>query len=137
MEDDSSKGIESNVVKGPWKSPKLKKVSTESKKLAEDMMFIEDVAESVMIPLIHSLSENGVDIQKDELVAEVGFMNEVVKSMLFRHLGYGHPMTTFIGHTMNVMQEETRDTYAKFDMDTLDKILEDVLKEEEDDTDPA
>ena len=96
MEDDSSKGIENNVVKGPWKSPKLKKVSIETKKLAEDMMFIEDVAESVMIPLIHSLSENGVDIQKDELVAEVGFMNEVVKSMLFRHLGYGHTMTTLI-----------------------------------------
>ena len=137
MEDDSSKGIENNVVKGPWKSPKLKKVSIETKKLAEDMMFIEDVAESVMIPLIHALSENGVDIQKDELVAEVGFMNEVVKSMLFRHLGYGHPMTTLIGYTMNVMQEETRDTYAKFDMDTLDKILEDVLKEEEDEPDPA
>tara|TARA_Y100000741_G_C18056458_1_gene478644 strand:- start:35 stop:448 length:414 start_codon:yes stop_codon:yes gene_type:complete len=137
MEDDSSEGVVDNVVKGPWKSPKLKKVSIETKKLAEDMMFIEDVAESVMIPLIHSLSENGVDIQKDELVAEVGFMNEVVKSMLFRHLGYGHPMTTLIGYTMNVMQEETRDTYAKFDMDTLDKILEDVLKEEEDEPDPA
>ena len=46
-------------------------------------------------------------------------------------------MTTLIGYTMNVMQEETRDTYAKFDMDTLDKILEDVLKEEEDEPDPA
>ena len=137
MEDDSSEGVVDNVVKGPWKSPKLKKVSIETKKLAEDMMFIEDVAESVMIPLTHSLSENGVDIQKDELVAEVGFMNEVVKSMLFRHLGYGHPMTTLIGYTMNVMQEETRDTYAKFDMDTLDKILDDVLKEEEDEPDPA
>jgi len=101
-------------------------------------MFIEDVAESVMIPLIHSLSENGVDIQKDELVAEVGFLNEVVKSMLFRHLGYGHPMTTLIGHTMNVKEEETRDTYAKFDMDALDRILDDIFKEdEENEPDPA
>lgn len=136
MEDDSSEGVVDNVVKGPWKSRRVKKVSVETKKLTEDMMFIEDVAEAVMIPLIHSLSENGVDIQKDELVAEVGFLNEVVKSMLFRHLGYGHPMTTLIGHTMNIKQEETRDTYAKFDMKVLDKILEDIF-EEEDDIDPA
>ena len=136
MEDDSSEGVVDNVVKGPWKSRRVKKVSVETKKLTEDMMFIEDVAEAVMIPLIHSLSENGVDIQKDELVAEVGFLNEVVKSMLFRHLGYGHPMTTLIGHTMNIKQEETRDTYAKFDVKVLDKILEDVF-EEGDDVDPA
>ena len=135
MEDDTPINP-SNVVKGPWKSRRVKKVSVETKKLTEDMMFIEDVAEAVMIPLIHSLSENGVDIQKDELVAEVGFLNEVVKSMLFRHLGYGHPMTTLIGHTMNIKQEETRDTYAKFDMKVLDKILEDIF-EEEDGIDPA
>ena len=82
MEDDTPIDT-SNVVKGPWKSRRVKKVSVETKKLTEDMMFIADVAEAVMIPLIHSLSENGVDIQKDELVAEVGFLNEVVKSMLF------------------------------------------------------
>ena len=31
-------------------------------------------------------------------------------------------MSTLIGHTMNIKQEETRDTYAKFDMKVLDKI---------------
>ena len=46
MEDDSSKGV---VVKGPWKSPKLKKVSVETKKLAEDMMFIEDSSYSFSV----------------------------------------------------------------------------------------
>ena len=114
MEDDSSEGVVDNVVKGPWKSRRVKKVSVETKKLTEEMMFIEYVAEAVMIPLIHSLSENGVDIQKDELVAEVGFLNEVVKSMLFRHLGYGHPMTTLIGHTMNIKQEETLQYFKNF-----------------------
>ena len=130
MEDDNSKGV---VVKGPWKSPKLKKVSVATKRLSEDMLFIEDVAESVMIPLIHSLSENGVDIQTDELVGEVGFLNEVVKSMLFRHLGYGHPMTRFIEHTMEIKTEESQDTFAKFDLDALDRILDDIIELENDD----
>ena len=36
----------------------------------------------------------------------------------------------------NFVNEETRDTYAKFDMKVLDKILEDIF-EEENDIDPA
>jgi hypothetical protein len=39
---------------------------------------------------------------------------------------------------MNVKEEETRDTYAKFDMDALDRILDDIFKEdEENEPDPA
>ena len=46
MADDSSKG---NVIKGPWK--KAKRVSkTQTEKVQQDMVFIDDVAESVMIP---------------------------------------------------------------------------------------
>ena len=71
MEDDSTKGI---VVKGPWKRVKtIKKSQTE--KIAHDMAFVEDVAESVMIPMIHGLSENGLDIKSDKFVAEIGFIN--------------------------------------------------------------
>ena len=32
------------------------------------MVFIDDVAENVMIPLIHGLAENGVDIKSDDLL---------------------------------------------------------------------
>ena len=79
MADDSTKGI---VVKGPWKRVKtIKKSQTE--KISNDMAFAEDVAESVMIPLIHGLSENGVDIKSDKFVAEVGFINEIVKPFYF------------------------------------------------------
>ena len=87
MADDSTKGLKDNIIKGPWK--RVKSVSmAQTQKLSEDMMFCDDVAESVMIPMIHNLAENGIDIKTDELVQEVGFMNEVIKSMMYRHLGY-------------------------------------------------
>ena len=136
MANDSTKGV-NNVIKGPWSKAKII-TKSQTDKIADDMVFVDDVAESVMIPMIHGLSENGLDIKSDKFVQEVGFMNEVVKSLVFRHLGYGHPMTTLIGHTMNVKEEETRDTYAKFDMDALDRILDDIFKEdEENEPDPA
>ena len=57
------------------------------------MVYVDDMAESVMIPMIHGLAENGVDIKSDKFITEVGFINESIRALLFRHLGYKHPMT--------------------------------------------
>ena len=61
MEDDTPSGI-SNVVKGPWKRAKVIPQS-ETDRVTEDMALIDEIAESIMIPTIHNLSENGVDIK--------------------------------------------------------------------------
>ena len=122
MGDDNIKGI-NNVIKGPWRTTKtITKAKTE--KIAIDMLFVEDMAESVMIPMIHSFSENGLDIKTDKFVQEVGFMNEVVKSLVFRHLGYNHPMQGLIESIMKVKTETAEDVYAAFDGDLVEKMVE-------------
>ena len=101
MADDSSKG---NVIKGPWK--KAKRVSkTQTEKVQQDMVFIDDVAESVMIPLIHGLAENGCEIKSDEFCREIGFLNETVRAILFRHLGYKHDLANIM-KTIMVLKKE-------------------------------
>jgi len=100
------------------------------------MMFCDEVAESVMIPMIHNLAENGVDIKTDELVQEVGFMNEVIKSIMYRHLGYHHPMQILIQTMMSTKKATVEDVYATFDHELLKEMtkkLEDVTKEPKDD----
>ena len=68
MADDSTKGI---VIKGPWK--KVKRVDkSKTEKIHQDMVYVDDVAETVMIPMIHGLAENGVDIKSDRFITEVG-----------------------------------------------------------------
>jgi len=120
MADDSSKGV-NNVIKGPWRTTKtITKAKTE--KVAADMLFVEDMAEAVMIPMIHSFAENGLDIKSDKFVQEVGFMNEVVKSLVFRHLGYVHPMQDFIKSIMTVKTETAEDVYAAFDGELVEQI---------------
>jgi len=125
MADDSSKGLKDNIIKGPWK--RVKTVSmAQTQKLSEDMMFCDDVAESVMIPMIHNLAENGVDIKTNEFVQEIGFMNEVIKSMMFRHLGYKHPMQLFIQTMMSTKTESVEDTYATFDHEKLKEMIQKI-----------
>ena len=127
MEDDSTKGLKDNIIKGPWK--RVKSVSqAQTQKLAQDMLFCDEVAETVIIPMIHNLAENGVGIKSDEFVQEVGFMNEVVKSMMFRHLGYPHPMQNLIKVMMSTQVESIEDTYATFDHKLLKEVT-DKLKE--------
>ena len=129
MADDSSKG---NVIKGPWRKVKnVKKSQTE--KVALDMQFIDDIAESVMIPMIHGLAENGLDIKDDKFIAAFGFINETVRALMFKHLGYKHEMNRFIDLTMTLQTEKTEDLYASFNHDLVEKMSDTMKKELEKD----
>ena len=94
------------------------------------MAFVEDVAESVMIPMIHGLSENGVDIKSDELVREVGFINEVIKSIMYRTMKYPHPMTPLIDTVMSTKKESIEDVYSKFNFEKIDEMLDNLNKDD-------
>ena len=134
MADDSTKGVD-NVIRGPWRTTKTI-TKAKSEKVAIDMLFVEDMAEAVMIPMIQSFNENGLDIKNDAFVQEVGFMNEVVKSLVFRHLGYKHPMQELIKNVMRVKTEPADDTYAIFDgelVDQISKAADAIIKKEDDD----
>tara|TARA_B110000046_G_scaffold9190_1_gene9275 strand:+ start:1472 stop:1768 length:297 start_codon:yes stop_codon:yes gene_type:complete len=97
------------------------------------MMFIDEVAESIMIPTIHNLAENGVEIKNEEFISEIGFLNEIIKSIMCRSMGYDHIMTDLISSIMKVKTVGTETSFAaKFDYDVLDKLMKKIL--EEDDT---
>ena len=130
MADDNDKGI---ILQGPWKRVKTVKKS-QTEKISNDMAFAEDVAESVMIPMIHGLSENGVDIKADAFVREVGFINEIVKSVMYRTMNYPHPMTALVDNLMLTKTESIEDVYARFDHEKLEKMVS-VLGEEKKDDD--
>jgi len=130
VEDDTSSV--NNVVRGPWS--RVKVVSPqETDQLTNDMMFIDEVAESIMIPTIHNLAENGVEIKNEEFISEIGFLNEIIKSIMCRSMGYDHSMSTLISSIMKVKTVGTETSFAaKFDYDVLDKLMKKIL--EEDDT---
>tara|TARA_B100000214_G_C23948728_1_gene619313 strand:+ start:899 stop:1255 length:357 start_codon:yes stop_codon:yes gene_type:complete len=118
------------VVKGPWKRAKVIPQS-ETDRVTEDMTLIDEIAESIMIPTIHNLSENGVDIKDEEFLSEIGFLNEVIKSIMHRSLGYTHTMSDLISTVMKLETENPLQTYAKFDYDLVTKVVDRMFEEEE------
>ena len=129
MADDNDKGI---ILQGPWKRVKTVKKS-QTEKISNDMALAEDVAESVMIPMIHGLSENGVDIKADAFVREVGFINEIVKSVMYRTMNYPHPMTALVDNLMLTKTESIEDVYARFDHEKLEKMVSVLTDDKKDD----
>jgi len=130
VEDDTSISNNSNVVKGPWTRARVV-TPQETDRLTEDMIFIDEVAESIMIPTIHNLAENGVDIKYEEFISEIGFLNEIIKSILYRTMGYQHPISDLITSVMKVETENPLTTYAKFDHDLVKKLIEKTSEDDE------
>ena len=116
MEDDT------NVIQGPWKTNK--KNSKVKKQTEEDMAFIEELTEKVMVQLIHTMSENQIDIQSKDFSIEIGFINESVKSMLYREFGYPHPVTRMIQTVVSIITDKEKGVrYTNFDTQKMVEIL--------------
>ena len=124
--------VDDNIIMGPWKDSGKNQGQRkeEQKKLLEDKSFIETITETVMVQLIHTMNETDINIKDENFRREIGFINECVKSMLNRELGYPHPMTKFIQTIVVIGEDEEKTQYFHFDtqrlIDILDSIVEDL-----------
>ena len=130
MGDDKTKW--SNVIIGPWESSEklqnskpLKGGKTREQIVQEEMDIIDGLSESIMVNVIHTLKENDVKIMSKDFIRDVGFMNEVLKSLLFRELGYNHPLSDLIPYIIvPTKTKDKKDVYTKFRGDIVVDILE-------------
>ena len=130
MGDDKTKW--SNVIVGPWPSSEklqnskpLKGGKTRYEIVAEEMDIIDGLSESIMINLIHTLKENDIKITGKEFIRDIGFMNEVLKSTLFRELGYTNPLNDLIPYIIvPTRTKDKKDVYTKFRGDLVVELIE-------------
>ena len=130
MGDDKTKW--SNVIVGPWPSSEklqnskpLKGGKTREQIVQEEMDIIDGLSESIMVNVIHTLKENDVKIMSKDFIRDVGFMNEVLKSILFRELGYTHPLSDLIPYIIvPTKTKDKKDVYTKFRGDIVVELIE-------------
>ena len=53
--------------------------------LQENMMFADDLTETLLVQMIHTMGENLINISDKEFVRDIGFVIEAVKSTVYRH----------------------------------------------------
>ena len=120
-----------NIIMGPWKDSgkNQSQRKEEQKKLQEDRSLIEKITETAMVQFIHTMNENNINIKDENFSLEIGFINECIKSMLSRELGYSHPMTRFIQTIVVIGEDEEKTQYSHFDTERLIEILDSIVED--------
>ena len=133
---DEEKKQTAEVIQGPWPKTnrKVKIPDIDLIKLQENIAFADHLTETVMVQMIHTIGENGYDINGKKFIGNMAFIIETVKASLYDELGLDHPMTTIMKAvtkvSINKKDEDLIDT--EVDMDDIE-FLASVLEDEDDD----
>lgn len=124
-EDQKESPSAQNVIKGPWKLKGKKEVvvpDLDVIALQENIMFADDLTESCLVQMIHTMGENGVEIADKEFVRDIGFVIEAVKSTIYRDMGLVHPMSRVMEMLTKINVDEKNSMNSQVDLDLLEKV---------------
>jgi hypothetical protein len=129
-----------NVVKGPWSVKSGRKVKLPDKDiiaLQQNLHFAEELTESLMVQMIHSMGENGIDVSEKAFIRDMAMIIEMVKGSIYRDMGLDHPTHMFMEEYVDIIINEDNTFETEVDFDTIDTIIKlaDMLDDEEDDDD--
>ena len=126
-----------NVIKGPWKLKAKKEVvvpDLDVIALQENIMFADDLTESCLVQMIHTMGENGVDIGDKEFVRDIGFVIETVKGTIYRDMGLAHPINRVMEMLTKINVDDKNSMNSQVDMDLLEKVTIDESDTDEEPT---
>ena len=119
-----------NVVKGPW--PDIK--DRHSKKVAKDLKFAENVTKSIMEQMLTTLKYNNFDTSNKLFNRDIGFTVEVIKGVIYRSMGYEHPLHGFMSDILNITEiQEGED--VSLNVDIINEMTEYISINPDDDDD--
>jgi|TARA_B100001758_G_C18275598_1_gene538751 hypothetical protein len=123
------------VIQGPWPKTKrkVKVPDVDLIQLQENIAFADHLTESLMVQMIHTIGENGYNINGKKFIGNMAFIIETVKASLYDELGLDHPMTTIMKAVTKVSINKKDDDLIDTEVD-LDEIeyLAQVLEDDED-----
>ena len=120
------------IIKGPWKKRKVKVPNEAEKRLREEIEFAEDINEQLMVDIIHTLNENGYDVQSTDFVSDMAFVSESLRALLYRQVGLKHPLGDIMPEMIVTEIDDGNKVTTMFD---VEKAVE-VIEYFEDDDDP-
>ena len=116
-----------NVIRGPWPKSKRKvKIPDEEfLQLQENMEFAEELNQKIIVQMIHTLAENGIDVADVSFIRDLGLIIELIKASIYRDMGIPHPSHEFFEVLVDVgVDEEDGSIHSQVDVNMLEKFVE-------------
>ena len=80
--------------------------------------------------MIHTLSDNGYDVQSNDFVCDMAFISESLRALLYRQVGLKHPLGDIMPELINAEINDENKVTTAFDMERTLEIL-DYIKDDD------
>ena len=123
-----------NGVQGPWPKTKRKvKLPDETAiELQERLGFAEELTQTVIVQMMHTLGQNGIDISDNAFVRDMALVIEMTKGSIYRSLDLNH-ITHGLFEALVELQVDPDNSVAT---EVNQDLLEEYIKLFGDDDDP-
>ena len=119
---------------GPWLAKGGRKVKLPDKdviSLHQDIQFAEELTQSLMVQMIHTMSENSIDVTKKDFIRDMAMIITMVNGSIYRDMGMSHITQKFMEEYV-----EIRDVDGSFETEVDFETISALTNLLEDDDDP-
>ena len=111
--DQENKEPRAEIIQGPWKKSK-REVKLPDKgviKLQETIDFVDDLTQTLVVQMIHTIKENEIDVEKESFVQNMSFVIEMVRASILKEMSLNNNMIKL----MDVLYEIIFDSSSDID----------------------
>ena len=122
------------MVKGPWPVKNGREVKLPDEDviaMQQDMQFAEELTRSLMVQMIHTMSENGIDVGAKSFIRDMAMVISMVNGSIYRDMGMEHITQKFMEEYVNI-NDDGGSYETEVDFETIAELANLI----EDDDDP-
>ena len=125
-----------NVIRGPWPVKSGRKVKLPDENviaMQQNIQFAEELTQSLMVQMIHTMSENGIDVGAKSFIRDMAMVISMVNGSIYRDMGMEHITQKFMEEYVNIHDDDDDGSYeTEVDFETIVELANLI----EDDDDP-
>ena len=123
------------MIKGPWLAKGGRQVKLPDKDIIaarQQLQFAEELSQSLIVQMIHTMDENGIDISENSFIRDMAMVIALVQGSIYRDLELEHPTHKFMEEFVDIVVHP--DNSVETDVDfTIITELTDMLEDNADD----
>ena len=135
MTNDLTESPPNNVVKGPWpvkSGREVKLPDTDVIEMQQNIQFAEELTQSLMVQMIHTMSENGIDVSAKTFIRDMAMVISLVNGSIYRDMGMAHITQKFMEEYVNIDEDDDGSYETEVNFETIVELANLI----EDDDDP-
>lgn len=119
-----NKELGENVIQGPWEKSEIAISSDVASEVTQNIKFADELTEGVMLQLVHSLSENGVDVSAPDFIRDLSLIIVFTKASIYRDVGLHHRCQYLMQSMTSVTIDENDNAHGEVDEDLISELSE-------------